>query len=351
MVNEVPFTLPKKLASPFAIGLEVTPKCNLRCSYCSVGYNYDQQPMELDEIRCIFDDCLSSDVKLIDITGGEPFMRKDIIEVLKNIDRGIIFTIKTNGTLIDDRIAFELSQFTNLRGIGISIDSSIDKINELTRGKGVLNRTLDGIKALKKYGINFGLMTTVNRYNYKYLPELLQLTNEIGAQNITYNRPVYVGKGSVTESFLFSGVELREISHILTDLEASNSDKVDIGEWKLLAELDNLRQEIDEDRFDNRVQVENGCTLGFSNLFIKYNGDVTACPFLDEPICGNVFRKSIMEIWNDSSSLNNLRNRSYTPTSNLCTKICKYRTICAPGCGVQASRSGKPAENFFCLNN
>ncbi|MDT2661133.1 radical SAM protein [Enterococcus hulanensis] len=345
------FPLPSKLVSPFAIGVEVTPKCNLRCSYCSVGYNYDNNPMKIEDLRKIFKDCLDSNIKLIDITGGEPFIRNDIIEVLKSIDSSIVFTIKTNGTLIDDQLAFELSKFSNLRGIGISIDSSNAKINELTRGKGVLERALNGIKSLNKYGVQFGLMTTVNRYNYKVLPELLELAKKIGAQTITYNRPIYVGKGSSSESFLFNGNELREIAHLLDDLERKNFNKVDIGEWKLLAELDLLRKEIDGNSFNSRVQVENGCTLGFSNLFIKYNGDVTACPFLEEPICGNVYKENIMHIWNNSKALNQLRERSYIPISNVCVTECKYREICAPGCGVQTSRTGETTDSFFCLNN
>ncbi|MDR1521934.1 MAG: radical SAM protein [Streptococcaceae bacterium] len=344
------FSLPKKLVTPLSIGIEVTPKCNLRCSYCCVGYNYDYDALNVSDIVNIIDECNKIGVKLIEITGGEPFLREDIFKILESINKNIIFTIKSNGIFISKEISAKLKKFNNLRGIGVSIDSNISEINSLTRGCGTFEKTFLGLKNLKKSNINFGIMTTVNKHNYDHLSEMVKFAEDIGAQSISFNRPMYIGKGSSSEAFDLTIDELKKIVQTLNYLHKKHKNKVDIGEWSLLVDLYKLKNKIDTDNFIDNISWKNGCTLGFSNLFIKYNGDITACPFLEKPICGNVLKNTLTEIWKNSEILNNIREK--TNVLNTCHKKCKYSAICVPGCGIYRESINEKAkkDKLFCLN-
>ena len=76
-----------------------------------------------------------------------------------------------------------------------------------------------------------------------------------------------------------------------------------------------------------------GCAAGNGLVYIKSNGDVWPCPFI-EVNAGNIRNSSFRKIWEDSEVFNNLRNRSEKLNGNVCSD-CKYNIICG-GCRGRA---------------
>ncbi len=130
------------------VRLSVTDRCNLRCKYCmpKEAVDYFEEVLSLEEIKKIVDNICSLGIKKIKLTGGEPLVRSDIVEIVKYIkskDTIKSLTITTNGVYLDKYI----DEFIKLKvdGINISVDT-IDRSMylEFTR-RDQLNKVLENI--------------------------------------------------------------------------------------------------------------------------------------------------------------------------------------------------------------
>lgn len=139
-----------KYKSPYYVDFSVTPFCNLKCSFCSASAagkcSQNNKIMSLEKIKDIFDQFDDNNILRVSIEGGEPFLRDDIIDVLRLADEHMFsYYINTNGVLIDEEMAYEISK-TNVDKICISIDGP-EQIHDLSRGvKGTFNKVKRAIK-------------------------------------------------------------------------------------------------------------------------------------------------------------------------------------------------------------
>ena len=154
------------------IRLSITDVCNFKCGYCLPNgyFKVENKPgfLSLDEISNLTSALTELGVSKIRITGGEPTVRKDFFDVLRNIKskhkiNNLVVT--TNGYKLNE-IAEQLIE-TGINGINISIDSlNREKFKEIT-GKDRLPQILEGIKILqdkgfKKIKVNAVLLKDVN---------------------------------------------------------------------------------------------------------------------------------------------------------------------------------------------
>jgi sulfatase maturation enzyme AslB (radical SAM superfamily) len=123
--------------APFQnLWIHVTNKCNLRCKHChlSSGASF-QDELTTEEIFSIVSQAEQLGVKLLVVTGGEPLVREDILDILnyasEHIDRVLLLT---NGTLITDEIAEKLKEFKV--DVQVSLDGAQQETQDFIRGKG-----------------------------------------------------------------------------------------------------------------------------------------------------------------------------------------------------------------------
>ena len=92
--------------------ISLTSHCNLLCKHCgAIDSNYE---MALDDIIYIIDRLAGYGVNHIIFSGGEPFCRKDIFEILDKCEKmKIIFAILTNGTMADPEVLLKLKRYGN----------------------------------------------------------------------------------------------------------------------------------------------------------------------------------------------------------------------------------------------
>lgn len=152
---------------PFLIA-SITSKCNLFCSGCysrangSCSENKNITQLKAEKWEEIFNEAKDLGISFILLAGGEPFMRKDVIEKATQIPE-IIFPVFTNGTMFNDEYIKIFDKNRNLIPI-ISIEGDIEK-TDCRRGKGVYNIVIDTMKRLKKEGVMFGVSVTVLNEN------------------------------------------------------------------------------------------------------------------------------------------------------------------------------------------
>ena len=104
---------------------EITHNCNYGCSYCIFSCNKNKIYDELNKNECfhIIDELVSNNFAHLKITGGEPFLRRDIIEILKYASENLETDISTNASMITDDIVRELNKI-KLKMIHVSLDGN-----------------------------------------------------------------------------------------------------------------------------------------------------------------------------------------------------------------------------------
>ena len=104
------------LRAPVNVTWEVTLKCNLRCEHClSASGNQAIQELSFDECCRTIDRLAAMKVFQVNIGGGEPFIRRDFLDLLTYAhNKGVVTCVSTNGTLIDPDLAAHLAELKML---------------------------------------------------------------------------------------------------------------------------------------------------------------------------------------------------------------------------------------------
>lgn len=164
-----------------ALRISVTQKCNLKCPYChNEGQLKTDDEMTLEKIKKIANSAKSAGIEKIKITGGEPLLRKDIVEIIKAFKGVKDVSVVTNGVYLA-KYAFKLKK-AGLHRINIGCDSLK---NKLLKNK---KNALKGINACKKAGFsNLKLnMVVLKGINDKEIKEMINFAkkNKVALQLI-----------------------------------------------------------------------------------------------------------------------------------------------------------------------
>lgn len=148
----------------------ITSSCNLHCAGCyarAVHSCEDKEPvmqLSAEEWDHIFEDAEEMGISFILLAGGEPMMRRDVIEKAGSRQR-IMFPIFTNGTLVDDTYIKTLKKSRNLVPI-FSIEGK-QKQTDSRRGEGVYGRVFDAMDEMQQEKLLFGASVTVTKDNLR----------------------------------------------------------------------------------------------------------------------------------------------------------------------------------------
>ncbi|MFN2182713.1 MAG: radical SAM protein [Anaerolineae bacterium] len=167
--------------------MEVTQRCNLRCVHCYCRQEAGDQrarstEMSLETIRRIVDQAAEMGVFSLTITGGEPLLRLDILDIYDHIkSKGILPILFTNATLMTPRIADHLAEYPPLF-VEVSVYGRTREIYESVTGiPGSYDRCMQGIHELVERDIKIFLKTPAMVQNRHELDSLAQFAKSLGS--------------------------------------------------------------------------------------------------------------------------------------------------------------------------
>ena len=273
---------------PDTIYFHVTKRCNLRCDYCyfSAGVPMKKE-LSTKEAHSILESACLLNPRRVVFTGGEPLVRKDILELaqaFKNIGNEIHLCIMTNGTLINEENAEDLVK--NFDEIRISIDG-LKGINDAMRGKGTFEKTMKAFRCLLNAGSDPVAFITVTSSNLHNLKDFMHFLLRNGILKIHISPLKIVGRAK---------------------------------DDKLLCDIEEVKRIVDEfwyETFGLRLKSESkeafNCGVG-KFLTVDPDGSVYPCHVLAFPeFCmGNVRKQSLDSIYHNSSLMNKLRNLHFS---------------------------------------
>lgn len=170
---------------PLLVDISVTNRCNLNCSYCSADsgpFARKKDELSIEMLDSLFKELDYMGVPRVGITGGEPFMREDILEILELFSK-YRFTkiLNTNGILINDKISRKLVPL-NLDRICVTLDGSKSEIHDSQRGKGSFNKVIEGIRNLQRYNLPVSTLFTLGKHNVDDLINTIKLNDKLGIE-------------------------------------------------------------------------------------------------------------------------------------------------------------------------
>lgn len=166
--------------APVVMVISPTMRCNLKCTGC-YSANYDKQDAidtaTFDRILC---EAKEMGIHFIVVSGGEPYMRADLLEMFAR-HQDILFMTYTNGVLIyREKLAAKLAELGNVMP-AISVEGFADE-TDVRRGKGVFNQIIGAMSALREAGVIFGFSATPMRPNNDLLvsDEFIEFYKNLG---------------------------------------------------------------------------------------------------------------------------------------------------------------------------
>lgn len=307
---------------PVSGSFELTPRCSLNCKMCYIRMTPEQMKplgteMTLDQWINLARDAREMGLTFILLTGGEPFLRPDIFELIAALNEmGILVDINSNGTLIDETVVEKLLKAPPSK-INITLYGASRETYESLCGDGnAFDRVVHAIDLLRAAGILVCLNATLTPDNAHELEELTRFALERG---LVLRPTGYVippsRRGCLEEAYRLPPKEAGELSFRAQLLFHGKEEM----------KKRSMSQLVTEDCYH---ETEEGitCLAGRSQFWISWNGKAFPCGMLPE-ISVDITEHGFRDAW---EKINNAVK--HIPGSKECTN-CPHRRIC-PSCAA-----------------
>ena len=310
---------------PQAVSLEITHRCVARCMMCNIWRIPAEAPdLETgDWLRLLHSD-LFEDLREIDITGGEPFLVKDLAALFEGIlalRRRPLKALKSialtsNGFLTDRVLQFAERILPRMRSAALDlvlvcamdgIGATHDRIRNYKDAWASVDRTIRGLKDLRNTFANLiiGLKTTVLPVNLAQLDDILRYANTHDLFTILSPCIITAGRylnSECADALAFSPEDRKRL------IEFYGSKQLRWGYHG-----DALH------RYFKTGRMNKPCSCGYNYFFVRHNGDLFLCPLINRRV-GNVKETTLERLFH-SEEADQLRRRTGAwPECRACTE-------------------------------
>ena len=331
---------------PSGVVYEATMRCNLHCEFCYVGtlLNIEgewREELPLDVLRRAFPDQEGLQVSL---TGGEIFMRKDILGVMEVFqEKGYVCGyLTTNGTIINEERANALADLASrgfLKHISVSIDGP-GELHDRARGvKGTFERTSAGLRRLQQAAasrhapLRVSVNTTVAHETLDALTEMVDVAQELGVDAIGLNHLMFSTPAEVEETVRLLGTgDSSAISTYVTEDPGLDPERVGRQVDALVARCrargirfdmrPKVKPPIVEPYYTPGARLEGRCLYPFLYARVSFSGKAYFCPFIRIEV-GDLTKQSLEEVWTGERYVSLRKRLVDNGIFPVCRRCCK----------------------------
>lgn len=330
---------------PMGLVYEATMRCNLKCEFCYVGdlLNLEgewRQELSMDALRRAFP---QGDLQ-VSLTGGEIFMRKDIMTVLDLFrEKGYACGyLTTNGTIINDERADALATLAQqgfLKHISVSIDGPND-LHDKARGvKGTFERTAAGLRRLqeasrrKGAALRVSINTTVAHESLDTLDQIVDVAEELGVDAIGLNHLMFSTAEERDETLRLIGeTDPKIISTFITEDPGVDPARVRTQVAALQEKCrqrgilfdyrPKVHQPLVQNYYTPGTALAGRCLYPFLQARVSFSGKVFFCPFIRVEV-GDLTDSTLEEVWNSERYVDMRRRLVENQLFPVCRRCCK----------------------------
>ncbi len=333
-----------KRKGPIYLTLKLTNNCNLQCIMCGQRkdiHRNNGQEIDFSVLKDMFSE--TNEIKYLYLFGGEPLLYKNfdnLLEVLRG--KRVAVSITTNGVLLKQKAHSIVD--SGVKRLEISMDSCKREKLKSIRGIDTFDYIVDGIREIEtekktlgvdfpQIGLNFVLLPTNYREIREYIdfvereiPEVEEIYfqfpmithEEQGKEQSNliedeFNTKCLSYKWFNNQDIKFNVGQIRELIALLKGVSGNSKVK-----YKKYGE-DELKKIV-----EGTFKTQHTCECPYTSLTILPNGDATFCTDFPDVILGNIYNKSVEEIWTSTTAecfRNHLRNMGNYPLCSSCYHI------------------------------
>jgi SynChlorMet cassette radical SAM/SPASM protein ScmE len=299
--------------------------------------------LPIEEWLQFFEELNRCAVMNVTISGGEPFFRKDLPELVEGIVRNRMrFNILSNGTLITDEMAAFLASTGRCDGVQISIDGSVPTTHDACRGEGNFLKAMQGIKSLQKHNVPVSVRVTIHKQNVWDLENVSKLLlEEVGLSSFSTNAASYMGLCRKNTDQVQLNVEERSLAmDTLLKLDRKYNGRISasagpLAEGKDWLEMEKACQQ-ESETIPGRGHLS-GCNGPMSTLAVRADGVMVPCSQMSQLQLGRINSNDLREVWQEHPELKRLRERHKISLHEFefCQE-CDYIPYCTGNCPALA---------------
>jgi radical SAM protein with 4Fe4S-binding SPASM domain len=372
--SAIEMNMPQSNTSPFArpyvVSWNLTYRCNLACEHCYLDAggtplvgteNFaDRSELGTDECFRVIDEIAAFAPECVTIlTGGEPLLRRDILEIVRRAsERGLWVVVGTNGVRITENLARRLAE-AGARGLSLSLDAlDPDRHDRFRKVRGAWRNTVEGAEILNRTGLPFIVQTTAGSHNLGELDAIADFAHDrLAAKVWNLYFLVPTGRGQFVSDITPAQYDevLASLYRIQRKYDRRMLVNAKCAPHYIKTVLENAGAETDPiptdaesarapfDSAQDKPSLPNlspirtysggagGCPAGTHYMGIRPNGDVTPCPYL--PVFAGTLRtSSLADLWTSSELFAGIRRR--TSLGGRCGE-CEMNGHCG-GCRARA---------------
>jgi MoaA/NifB/PqqE/SkfB family radical SAM enzyme len=243
--------------------------------------------MSTEEMKDAIDQIKALGTLLLIISGGEPLLRKDILDLVAHAHKiGLLTRISTNGFLLTKELVVELKR-AGLNQCGVSIDDADPDTHDRLRGlPGSFDKAVQGLRYLSDYKINSKILAYASRRLVtEGLERIIDLGRQLNVMSVWILMPVAAGRWADSHQEILTEEEMARVRS-LYDLKFVH--------------------------FEFPKAKTMCCAYDKALIYICPNGDVTPCPYVPYEM-GNIRKEPLSDIWRRHVSLLQLESRGECP--------------------------------------
>jgi SynChlorMet cassette radical SAM/SPASM protein ScmE len=335
----------KIMRTPKSLELAITNKCNLRCTYCShfssagdVGHDLPKE-----EWLEFFEELNRCAVMNITLEGGEPFLRRDLPEIIEGIIRNRMrFSILSNGTLLTDELAAFIASTGRCDYVQVSIDGSTSVTHDASRGTGSFPYAIKGIKICQRHQIPVTVRVTINKYNVVDLEKIAKLLLEdLELPSFSTNSALFMGLCRQNTDNIQLTIDERSLAmKTLLTLSKKYNGRIDAISGPL-ADADAWIKMEKARRGHKKSLAGRGyltaCKGVDTKIAVRADGIIVPCILMSHIELGRINQDDLKGIWQNHPELIRLRERRNIPLTDFeYCKGCEYIPYCTGNCPALA---------------
>ena len=338
-------TPPRLWRTPKNVDVALTGACNLTCGYCS--YNATRGTRHADDLTtaqliALFDELGECGVMQVTLTGGEPLLRPDFLELVDAVVRNRMrFSINTNGVLLTEPLARALVATRRLDRVQISIDGAEAWVNDHNRGRGAFDGAIRGLRLLAALDAPRAVRLTLTRFTADHLEGALELLLELSPSVGTSELMPFGRGGNAYEKMAMSEAQRAHVTEVLTRLSAQHPGRIEATAGPL--EMARTVERIGRLTASGCADDGNGsghfssCGGFHTTLAVLHDGSLVPCIQIPDAKLGRVGEVSIADVWLTHETLHEFRNRWQVRLDSVeYCRGCKYIPFCHGGCPANA---------------
>lgn len=334
---------------PVSVVWELTRACDLACRHCGSRAGRRARA-ELSSAECfdLVDQLADLGARDIGLIGGEVYLRRDWLEIVRRIRRsGMDCSVQTGGRLFTADL-LDRAIDAGVMSIGVSLDGA-GQTHDMQRGvPGSFETALSLLRLIASRPITASVNTQINRLTMSQLPELLDILISAQVSNWQLALTVAMGNAADNADLLLQPYDLLELFPMLASLqERAAEGGIVLQPSNNIGYFGPYEEQL---RLVGDVAAHwTGCSAGDNVIGIEADGNIKGCPGLSpDYIGGNIRDEPLRTIWERAEGLAFTHRATKRDLWGYCAR-CYYAEICMAGCTWTAhSLMGRPGNNPMC---